>query len=53
MPAVFLYSPNYIYTVPDKLKETSMGQIISPSDRFLNIHSWYTETENVWKIFAK
>lgn len=53
MPAVFLYSPDFIYTVPEKLKDLSLKNIISPSDRFLNIHQWYTETENVWKIFAK
>jgi peptide/nickel transport system substrate-binding protein len=53
MPAVFLYSPDFIYTVPEKLKGLSLKNIISPSDRFLNIHQWYTETENVWKIFAK
>lgn len=53
MPAVFLYSPNYIYTVPDKLKGALVNHMVSPSDRFLNIHSWFTETENVWKIFAK
>ena len=53
MPAVFLYSPNYIYTVPGGLEGASVGHIVSPSDRFLNIYSWYTETENVWKIFSK
>lgn len=53
MPAVFLYSPNYIYTVPANLKGSTTSHIVSPSDRFLNIYLWYTETENVWKIFTK
>ncbi|MEK7190486.1 MAG: ABC transporter substrate-binding protein [Patescibacteria group bacterium] len=53
IPAVFLYSPNFIYVVPKKLKGFSVNHIVSPADRFSNIYSWYTETENVWKIFAK
>ncbi len=53
MPAVFLYSPDFIYVVPKNLKEFKVGNIISPSDRYLNAYEWYTETENVWKVFAK
>jgi len=52
IPAVFLYSPNFIYVVSSNLKGLSMGRIISPRDRFLNVYHWYTETENVWKIFT-
>lgn len=53
MPAVFLYSPNFIYVVSKNLKGFSIDHIISPADRFANIYSWYTETEDVWKIFSK
>ncbi|MCC7160145.1 hypothetical protein IT399_00230 [Candidatus Nomurabacteria bacterium] len=53
MPAVFLYSPNFIYVAPNKIKGLSINHIISPEDRFANVYSWYTETENVWKIFVK
>jgi len=53
MPAVFLYSPNFVYTVPKNLKNFDVENIVSPSDRYSNIHSWYIQTENVWKIFAK
>ena len=53
MPAVFLYSPNFIYVVSNNLKGLSIEHITSPADRFSNVYSWYTETENVWKIFAK
>ena len=53
MPAIFLYSPNFIYTVPNNLQGFYINHITSPADRFLDIYSWYTETENVWKIFAK
>jgi peptide/nickel transport system substrate-binding protein len=53
MPAVFLYSPNFIYIVSPNLNGLSIDHIISPSDRFSNIYSWYTKTENIWKIFSK
>ncbi len=53
LPAVFLYSPNFIYVVSKNLKGFLIDHIISPADRFSNIYSWYTETENVWKIFNK
>ena len=53
MPAVFLYSPDFIYTVSKNLKNFKVDNIISPEDRYLNAYSWYTETDNVWKIFAR
>ena len=51
-PVAFLYSPDFIYIIPEKIKGYSTGQIITPADRFLNINEWYTDTEKVWKIFA-
>ncbi|MBU0998876.1 hypothetical protein KKG24_01015 [Patescibacteria group bacterium] len=52
MPAVFLYSPNFIYVISKNLKGLSIDYLISPADRFSNIYLWYIETENVWKIFV-
>ncbi len=51
VPAVFLYSPDFIYVVPEKLKGVSLGTITLPFERFLGIGSWYIETNNLWKIF--
>ncbi|MEI7810384.1 MAG: ABC transporter substrate-binding protein [bacterium] len=53
MPAVFLYSPKFIYVVSKNIKGFSLDHINSPSDRFLNSYSWYIDTDNVWKIFSK
>ena len=53
IPAVFLYSPNFIYVVSPNVKGLSIDHITSSSDRFSNVYSWYTETENVWRIFSK
>lgn len=53
MPAVFLYSPDFIYVVSQNLKGFSIDHIIFTGDRFLNSYLWYTKTDNVWKIFSK
>ena len=52
MPAVFLYSPNFIYVVSKNLEGINIDHIISPADRFSNIYAWHTKNDNVWKIFA-
>ncbi len=52
IPAVFLYSPDFIYVVSKNLKGFKMGNIISPSDRFFDSYLWYTKTDNVWKMFS-
>ncbi len=53
IPAVFLYSPDFIYITPSKIKGLSIGVITLPFERFLNINNWYIETNNLWKIFAR
>ncbi|HNW71765.1 MAG TPA: ABC transporter substrate-binding protein [Candidatus Paceibacterota bacterium] len=53
MPAVFIYSPNFIYVVSKNLKGVSINTITSSSDRFLNSYLWYINTDNVWEIFSK
>ncbi len=53
MPAVFLYSPSYLYVIPEKIKNITLGSLATPQDRFLGIRDWYIETDKVWKIFTK
>ncbi len=52
IPAVFLYAPDFVYTVPNDLKGLVSGFISSPSDRFLTAPMWHREVEFVWPIFA-
>ena len=51
-PAVFLYSPDFIYLVPNSLQGVQLGALSSPAERYLNVYQWYTETEHVWSIFS-
>ncbi|HDO23839.1 MAG TPA: hypothetical protein ENG99_01330, partial [bacterium] len=53
-PAVFLYSPRFIYLIPKSLKGIKgIKSITVPSERFSQIYKWYIKTDKVWKIFAK
>lgn len=52
LPAIFLYSPDFIYILPKKARGYDIRQIITPAERFLNVNEWFTETEKVWKIFV-
>jgi len=48
-PAVFLYSPNYIYAVKKTVKNIDLKKITLPSNRFSKINEWYIETERILK----
>lgn len=52
-PAVFIYSPEFIYIKDKKIKNVILSNITIPADRFQNIDKWYKDTNNVWKIFSK
>jgi peptide/nickel transport system substrate-binding protein len=53
LPAIFLYSPEYLYILPNKLQGVMFGPITNPSDRWYGSSLWYIETDNVWKVFKK
>jgi len=52
-PAVFIYSPEFIYFSRDTVMGLKLNILETPSERFLNVHEWYMETEQVWRIFAR
>lgn len=52
LPAIFLYTPSFIYVVPEKIKAIEIKSLTVPQDRFLGIRDWYIETNKVWKIFT-
>ena len=53
IPALFLYSPDFIYAVPTKIHAINLGDISVPTDRWNSIRSWYITTEKVWEWFAR
>ena len=48
-PAVFLFSPNYLYVSPRTLGGFDERFIESPSKRFENVEQWYLKTARVFK----
>ena len=52
VPAIFLYTPSFLYIVPEKVKNVNLDSLIVSQDRFLGIANWYIETDKVWKIFT-
>lgn len=52
IPAIFLYSPDFIYATHN-IENIRLSDLTSPAERFMSVHEWYTETERVWKIFAR
>jgi peptide/nickel transport system substrate-binding protein len=47
-PAVFLYSPYYLYVQNKKIKNFSLKNIFTPADRFNGVSQWYIKSG--WKI---
>jgi peptide/nickel transport system substrate-binding protein len=49
IPAIFLYTPSYLYPLHAKVQGVGEGKIADPSWRFADIDQWYMETKRVWK----
>lgn len=50
-PAVFMYSPYFIYAAPKDIQNIEIKYLTRSSDRLLQIYDWYIDTEYIWKIF--
>jgi len=49
IPAIFLYSPTYLYPIDKNVNGVSEGKIADPSWRFADVEDWYIKTKRVWK----
>jgi len=53
LPAIFLYSPDYLYVLPPDIKGVDIANpdsvLIMISDRFSQIERWFISTKRVWK----
>ena len=52
-PAVFAYSPDFIYVIPKKVRGFSLSNITTADERFATINDWYIETDSIWSIFNR
>lgn len=49
IPAVFLYSPKYLYGLSDDVQGFETALIAVPSQRFTNITNWYVNTQRIFR----
>lgn len=47
-PAIFLFSPQYLYIIDQKIKGYYGQSIISPRHRFASISDWYIKTKRIF-----
>ena len=48
IPAIFIYSPDYVYPVNKKIQGIDIVNLVFPSERFANIDKWYIKTKRIW-----
>ena len=49
IPAIFLYSPKYLYAAPSHFGGFDEPSISVPSDRFRNVNKWYLKTTRIFQ----
>lgn len=47
-PAIFLYSPSYLYVSTKNLEGFEENILNTPADRFENVNQWYLDTKRVF-----
>jgi len=52
VPAIFLYSPDFIYLLPNTIHGVNLSGMAVISDHFTHAYKWYARTQKVWRIFA-
>ena len=52
-PAIFLYTPQFIYIIPEKIEGIKIASIITADNRFNNIHEWYIHTDRILNLWNK
>ena len=53
VPAVFLYAPDFVYSIPKDIQGLDLGLVEAPSDRFLSVTQWHREVDYVWPVFYR
>jgi peptide/nickel transport system substrate-binding protein len=53
LPAVFLYTPDFVYSIPNDIAGVDLGFIETPDDRFLSLPYWHKETDQIWPLFKR
>jgi peptide/nickel transport system substrate-binding protein len=49
VPAIFLFSPNFIYVVNKKVQGIEISSLVSSEERFQGVANWYMKTKRIRK----
>jgi len=52
-PAIFLFQPANVYVIDSRIQTAAMTNIGRPADRFANVATWNTATNDLWPIFQR
>ena len=50
-PAIFLFSPSFVYVLSPTVHVSDMDRLAKPSERFANVEDWFINESSVWPIF--
>ena len=53
IPAIFLFSPYFLYLKAPEVKNIAFKKVSSQNERFVFIDEWFIETNKIWKFFVK
>jgi len=48
IPAIFLFSPDFVYITEKKLSGVDIKKVEDAEDRFNTVYLWYKDTERIW-----
>ncbi len=51
-PALFLFSPSFVYLTTKDINTTAMNRLSRPSERFSNVKEWFINKSSVWPVFV-
>jgi peptide/nickel transport system substrate-binding protein len=49
-PAIFIYSPDFVYVVDEKIQNIILDKINTSSERFTHVNKWFMRTEKIWNF---
>lgn len=53
IPAIFLFSPDFVYITEKKLSGVDIKEVEDAEDRFNTVYLWYKDTERIWPALSK
>lgn len=51
-PALFLYAPDFMYVVNNRVKGVVFPAVMEPHERFASAYLWHINTTHMWDVFA-